>query len=511
LDHFHRGLFISTFQELPWSTLADQFPEPLLLIQAGGVVLFANREARRVFGYDDDSLAGLDVETLIPDEFHATHARLREDYLQRPAVRGTVSRKVSIFGRRRDGTSFPADVRLAPIQAPGGLIIAATVHDASEHRLVEATLSAARDVADVSNLGKSRFLAAVSHDLRQPIQALLLLNMAMRRHAVSPQIEDMLLEEERALEAISALVGKVLNVSKLESGTVEPKFEPVAMAAVLDDVRAAFERAAAAKGLVLELVPCADYVRTDKTLLLQLLDNLVANAIKYTDRGQVRVSTSRLDDWVTVAVEDCGLGIPARDLPHIFEDFRQIDRPGQERRGGLGLGLGTVRRIAELLRVEVQVSSQVNVGSRFSMHLPVVAKPIQAAVMAALQPEAFGSVFLIEDDAAVRRALTLLLKVEGFDVDGVGTLAEVATRLAWMSAPPTVLISDFHLGGPDLGTDGISLVRDWFKASIPAVILTGDTSAVALELSGLRHVVLLNKPVVAAALFDAMRQVCAAG
>jgi len=500
---------MSANSDLPWSTLVDQFPEPLILAEASGRVVFANREARRVFGYGDDAMTGVTVETLIPPDFRAGHLQHRRAYLDHPTVRDMRARGVPIYGLRRDGTRFQADVRLAPIETPIGLLIAATVHDATEHQLVAATLTAARDVADQANVGKSRFLAAVSHDLRQPLQALRLLNTAMRRRTVPPEIEDILREEARALDLVSALVGKVLNVSKLESGTVEPKFEAIPIAVLLDEMRADFDVPAREKGLVFEVTSCRDHVRTDKTLLRQLLDNLVANAIKYTDSGHVRLIASGSIDRVTVAVEDSGLGIPAADLPRIFEDFCQVDRPGRETRGGLGLGLGTVRRIAALLKLDVQVRSQVDVGTRFYLDLPVAPARAQIPGPATIRAGAIGQrLFLIEDDAAVRNAMALLLGLEGFRVEAAGGLAEVAAQLATMTEPPTAVISDFQLGGLEFGTDGIRLVRDKFAFPVPAVILTGDTSAAALDLTGTSRVVVLNKPVSTEELLDAIRRVC---
>jgi PAS domain S-box-containing protein len=495
--------------ELPWSALVDQFPEPLILAEASGRVVFANREARRVFGYGDDAMTGIAVETLIPPDFRANHLEHRRAYLEHPTVRDMRARGVPIYGLRRDGTRFQADVRLAPIETSDGLLIAATVHDATEHQLIADTLTAARDTANQANLGKSRFLAAVSHDLRQPLQTLRLLNTAMQRRAVAPDIEHILREEARALDAISALVGKVLNVSKLESGTVEPKFDAVPIAALLDDVRGDFAAAAREKHLAFEVRSCGEHVRTDRTLLRQMLDNLVANAIRYTDAGHVRLSARSSYDRVSVAVEDSGLGIPTADLPHIFEDFCQVDRPGRKTRGGLGLGLGTVRRIAALLQVDVQVNSQVAVGTRFHFDLPVTIAPAKTTGSPPVRTEFVGQrVFLIEDDVAVREALTLLLKLEGFSVEAAGDLAEVAARLATMTEPPTVLISDFQLRGLELGTDGIRLVRDRFNVAIPTVILTGDTSAAALDLVDLSHMVVLNKPVSAEELTDAIGRVC---
>jgi PAS domain S-box-containing protein len=499
------------FPELPWAVLVDQSPEALILVETGGRLVFANREARRMFGYENEPLAGVFLEALIPPEFRAVHERHRRGYLVRPTLRDMRSRGVPLFGLRRNGTRFPAEIRLSPIDTPDGLLTAATVYDATEHQLIATTLGTARDVANEANEGKSRFLAAVSHDLRQPLQTLRLLNAAMQHHVLAPEVEDTLREEQRALDAVSALVDKVLNVSKLESGTVEPEFASVPIATLLDDVRAAFEEVAREKRLKFEVKSCDQHVRADKTLLRQLLDNLISNAIKYTDTGYVRLSAvENANDRVTVTVEDSGIGIPATALHRIFDDFCQIDRPGRSAPGGLGLGLGTVRRIAALLQLEVQVRSTVDVGTRFWLDLPRSAAPVRIATSPPVRAKpADQRVFLIEDDAAIRKAMTLLLKVEGYRVEAVASLAEVAARLSTMAEPPTVVISDFHLAAGELGTDGIRLVRGKFNSPVPAVILTGDTSAATLGLTDMGRMVFLNKPVAIETLTDAIDHACA--
>ena len=219
---------------------------------------------------------------------------------------------------------------------------------------------------DAVNLFKSRFLASVSHDLRQPLQSLHMLTAVMRLPLSHDERNAALDQASSALTVMSDLVNAVLNVSKLESGTVEPVIRCFALADLLEELRAELTSAAEHKGLSVTVSTENFQVCTDQVLLREIVHNLVANAICYTDRGQVRIcAVASRPGFVEIAVGDTGIGIPPAAMQSIFEDFVQVPRPTDAHKVGVGLGLGTVRRIAELLNLPIQVDSSLGVGSRF--------------------------------------------------------------------------------------------------------------------------------------------------
>lgn len=478
-------------RDIPWQSVVDLAPAALILVDATGQLLYANGEARRLF---DGTAAGL-----------ARFALAAQPPATATAGWSGMSRTVV---RRTDDTDFPVESRSVHVATAGGPVTAMALYDLSEHQRGLDAVVVSREAAERANEGKTRFLTAASHDLRQPLQTLRLLNSALQRQQLPGVACELVRQQEHALDSVSALVERVLNVSKLESGTVEPKVESLPVARLFADIVEAYGLAAQAKSLELSAALTGGYVRTDPVLLRQLVENLVSNAVRYTDHGHVRLSAAPLDgQWQRLVVEDSGLGIPASALPSIFDDFAQVARPGHPTRGGFGLGLGTVRRIAVLLGLRVGVESSVGSGSRFWVDVPGGEPAVEPAghAPAASRTNANRVAFLIEDEPAVRQALTMLLKFEGYRVAAAASLAEVGQLLAPMDAPPTVVISDYQLSDGEIGTDGIRLIRSKFGVPVPAIVLTGDTSRVTVSLDATECTVLLNKPVTVDQLMEAVR------
>jgi len=487
-----------------WHWLAETGPDALLLVDEEGRIVYANTHAHAVFGYAQGALQKLRVEALIPADLRGRHQAHRRAYTADPSLREMGNRSMALTGLRSDGTRFPAEIRLAPLRSAAGTWTAASIRDATEHQRITSELAAARALADRANEGKSRFLAAVSHDLRQPLQTLQVVSATLRRQKHDAATLGALEFQEQAVRAMSDLVHAVLNVSKLESGTVEPEIREFQVAEVLEDC-GQFPELARAKGLALRIAESRLRVRTDRALLRELLANLISNAIKYTDAGQVVVRCRPSGaQFVEVEVQDTGLGIPASAMDSIFEDFMQVERPGDAGRGGVGLGLGTVRRIASLLGLRVSVRSAPGVGSTFSVEVPAGQEQAESAGTTAAVPPADTSPFrpaaatrvlFVEDDEAVRNATLLYLKLDGYEVQGAGSIREVQRFLDEGMQAPAIVVSDFQLGHGSRGTDAIRLVRDWFGLQIPAIILTGDTTLVSRAAAETSATVLLNKPV----------------
>lgn len=484
-------------QEL-FRDLVEFAPDALILVDSNGIIMYANTHAHTLFGYEPGRLGGLCVDLLIPEESRGMHAAHRIAYGQKPRLREMGNRNMPLFGVRRDGTRFRAEIRLAPVKTANGFVAAAAVRDASETVQFMSMLAAARQSAEEANEAKGRLLAAASHDLRQPMQTLRLLNGAMKRLARDPDLKDVLEQEERALNTMSELLHALLNIAKLESGTLQANVGDVSLPSVFEDLRQQFAALAKLKKLELVVATPELHVRTDHVLLCEMLQNLLANALRYTDEGRVTLScVPSGPGQARIEVSDTGIGIPEAAQARIFEDFFQAAARGDGHRGGAGLGLGIVRRLSSLLNIPVRVSSVVGVGTRFSLEVAVLQQPgsdVQERGSVVAHHKGL-TVLLVEDDRSMRDALRTYLKLDDHSVYAAASLSELGEVLESLPHPPDIMISDFHLGSTERGSDAIEKARLYFERNTPAILLTGDTSAVPARLSSEAGIRMLNKPV----------------
>ena len=492
--------------ELARSAL-DAAPDALIIIDAAGMVRFANRQAATLFGYSHDELIGAAVERLLPERFRQRHVSHRQGYLAAPRLR-PMGVGATLFARRRDGSEFPVEISLSPVEPAGDeRLVAAAIRDVSERKRVEAELSAAREAAEEARLSadrasqaKSRFLATASHDLRQPLQTLSLLNGALRRMVGGSDASEVLAQQEQAVGTMSRLLNALLDISKLESGAVKPELRDFRITQVLEPIRREFSAVAAAKGLELVVETVEEAVRSDPAMVEQILKNLVSNAVKYTQRGRVTVRARRAGERLRIEVIDTGVGIPATQLAYIYDEFYQVGVPANSTRDGYGLGLSIVQRLVKLLDVELEATSEVGKGSMFVLQLPVARSAARESPPepARAQPSAAAGgagvhILLVEDDASVRDATSMLLRVEGYRVMAVASLAE-ALRAVGQQAP-ALLVTDYHLGNGELGTEVIARARGEVRPDLRAVLLTGDTSQVIKAMHLDPHLRILSKPV----------------
>lgn len=481
--------------------LVEFAPDALILVGARGIVLYANSHAHTLFGYEPGSLNGSCVEALIPEESRISHASHRSAYARDPRLREMGNRGMPLFGLRKDGSRFRAEIRLAPIRTPDGIVSAAAVRDATESEKIMSMLAAARQAAEEANEAKGRLLAAASHDLRQPMQSLRLLNGALKRVISDPTVIEILDQEERALTTMSELLHALLNIAKLEAGTLQPTITDVAVPMLFEDLRQHFASLARLKNLELTIVAPQVHVRADPILLRELLQNLLANAVRYTDRGRVVLRcVADQPGRAVIEVEDTGIGIPESIQERIFDDFFQAAVPSEAKhRGGTGLGLGIVRRLSQVLNIPVRVASSVGAGTRFTIEVPA-AEPSAAQSLehedSRLATHSKGRrIILVEDNRAMRDALKIFLQLDEHEVYTAASMAELDELLDTMEASPSIIISDFHLGAHDRGSDAIDRIRQHFKCVLPAILLTGDTSSVPVRLASESGVRMLNKPV----------------
>jgi PAS domain S-box-containing protein len=483
--------------------LLELSPDATVVVDAQGSIIFANAQVARTFGYAPDELVGERVEVLLPERFRGGHTEHRARFGSQPRPRA-MGEGLTLYGRHKDGHEFPVEISLSPVQSAEGPLVLAAVRDATVRRDTEQGLLEA-------NRAKSRLLAAASHDLRQPVQTLTLLNQSALRHAgPNAKLSEILRQQQRALDTISQLLASVLDVSKLDSGALKPTIVDCALGDVFDRLRSDFEPLADAKGIRLVIEPTAEAGRTDPELLRRLLGNLLSNAIRYTASGRVQMTAMASGDEVALTVRDTGVGIPGDQLGKIFDEFYQVDR-GSQRPEGLGLGLSIVKRLAALLDHRIDVESAVDRGTVFTVRLPRASASATASqdtrLGAAVRTK--GTILIVDDEAAVAHATSLFLELEGFDVRVANGKDEALQHLK--SAVPDVIVSDYHLRGVETGADVVAAVRVQLRSNVPAIFVTGDTSKIANADTKLGHAVLLSKPTNVDELLGAIHRYIAAG
>lgn len=363
----------------------------------------------------------------------------------------------------------------------------------------------------LANEATTRFVATASHDLRQPLVTVGLLVGMARDASVSSATRDMLDRADQAVGAMEHLLSGLLDLSRLESGVVQPRFGPVRVADLFASIAAHEQSTATLKGLRLRLRPTTAVVRSDALMLERILRNLVSNALHYTARGGVLVAARRRAGVLRLEVHDTGVGIAADDQDAIYREFVRLDTPLHEGSRGMGLGLSIARRSARLLGHRLGLRSQPGRGSCFWIEIDPSAQPLPdegPALAAPLAPPQSRwlqgrHLIVVDDDAGVRHALGERLKAWGARVHGCGSIAALRRHIGTADAPPPdLLISDHHLPDGD-GFDALGTVRAAY-GPVPAVLVTADSSArtlATLQASGLP---VLHKPFRTEALMDAI-------
>lgn len=359
-------------------------------------------------------------------------------------------------------------------------------------------VQAARVEAERASLAKSRFFAAASHDLRQPLHSLGFFAAALTQHAASQEARDLVARIGDSIVALESLFNELLDLSKLDAGAIGVHRRNVLLQELFDRLSGEFHAQAVEQELRMRFVPTKLLAYTDPILLERILVNLVSNALRYTARGGVTVGARRRGDQVCIEVWDSGIGIPADRHLQIFDEFYQVGNPGRDRRRGLGLGLAIVRRLTVLLGHPLTLVSASGQGTRFSLWLPRavgVAEPLSSASEHYL-PETFAGkrVLLVDDDPDIRIATATLLGQWGLAVRTAASIPEVDAVLG-AGFVPELAIVDLRLEALDDGIDLIERLRSRLGATLPALLLSGDTGAAEIARVRASGVPLLTKPV----------------
>jgi PAS domain S-box-containing protein len=488
-------------------------PDALIVVDFQGVILFANATSRGLFGYSREQLVGQSIDMLVPERFRVRHGAHLAGYLRDPAAREMGARIIDLFARRADGTEFPAGIRLAPIHDGENTFVAAAIRDMTERRAINDALVAAREEADRANMAKTRFLAAASHDLRQPLQTIRLLNASLL--TLTPETaeqHELLSRQESAIDSASRMINSLLDITRLESGAIEPHLSPIDLISVYGGLKREFEPAAVAKGIRLEFPETSKIVISDRILLNQLLQNLIGNALKYTEKGFVKVAETSDADGFLLCIEDSGSGIPSDKLVRIFDEYYQVDQSGTQR-SGVGLGLAIVREVSRLLSYSVSVSSDVGRGTLVRVRIPLTqvgtdTLPVEdpRPVVSVPHVTAPTRLLLLEDNDSVRAATELFLTLEGYETHSAASVGDAEELLAQLK-PGDLLISDYHLNGALTGLDVLKQVRAQYQREVPAILLSGDLqSMMRVVKTSIPSCRFLSKPVDTQALLSAISE-----
>jgi signal transduction histidine kinase len=368
-----------------------------------------------------------------------------------------------------------------------------------EQRIQTATreLMAQKEAAEAAVLVKSRFLAATSHDLRQPLHALTLLIAALRERIQEDEARRLVEHIDASASALEGLLNALLDLSKLDAGVVAAHTECFPAQRTLDNLSRQFTPQARQKGLRLRIHGSTCWLHSDPILLERILNNLVSNALCYTDRGAVLVGLRRASGGVRFEVRDSGRGIPEAFHARIFEEYFQLENPERHRDKGLGLGLAIVARLARLLGSGVAMKSTAEHGSCFSFQVARCQPPehpVATEGTAFALPLAGTLVAFIDDDAQILEAMMQVFEQWGVEMAGGSEVEAVRDELRELGRAPDIILSDYRLRGGRSGIDAVRLLREAFGEAIPAALITGDTAPETIQAIAACGLALLHKP-----------------
>ncbi len=367
--------------------------------------------------------------------------------------------------------------------------------------------------AEEASQSKSRFLAAASHDLRQPVHALSLFVGALGQQPLGAEASRLLGHVRTSVDTLGSMFNALLDISKLDASMVHPEVAQFDLKAMLERICHDEGTLAAAKGLSMRVDAQPLQIVSDPALLERVLRNLLANAVRYTNQGGVLVAARRRGKSLVLRIVDTGIGIPQERQAEVFREFVQLGNQERDRNKGLGLGLAIVRRLCSLLRVELTLRSRPGHGSNFTLRIPLLdVVPLARmdsgdAAMAQPGSSVIGQgelVLVIDDDAEILDGMQALLTGWGCHVVAASGLAELLPRLARLPQVPKVIISDYRLRGDETGLSVVEHLRSEYNDDIPAILVTGDTAPDRLQEAENSGLTLLHKPVTPMALRHAL-------
>ncbi len=365
-------------------------------------------------------------------------------------------------------------------------------------RIEVSKTESALEKAEQANLAKSRFFAAASHDLRQPLQSLSMFTTTLASNLEKESQKKIVSYIDNSVRSLESLFNGLLDISTLDAGTLKLRRQHFHLKPLIEELSVGFHELTSTKNLKFEVNIGEHVVHTDPVLLNRVIQNLVENAFRYTSEGSVSITTELVNNEVFLSVTDTGIGIPEKKRERIFEEFVQLSNPGRDREKGLGLGLSIVHRICHLLQLPLSVESELGKGSVFTVGIElgdstqVVQQDVRNSVFPSFLEDMF--VLVIDDEEDILHATEGLLEVWGCTVMIARSGEEAVKQLIEYESCPDAVITDYRLQDNETGCDALDLIREHCQSNVPAIIITGDIAQDRLLEFDKLNIPVLHKP-----------------
>lgn len=496
----------------------------LLVVDRQGKIVLVNSQTERLFGYAREELLGESIELLVPPHIRDTHPHLRDGYFARPQVRA-MGEGGQLFGTRKDGTTVPVEIGLSPLETEGGIFALASIVDITARKAIEDSLRSAKESAEAASRAKTDFLANMSHEIRTPMNAIIgMTELVLGTELPAVQREYLTIVLESS-ESLLSIINEVLDFSKIEVGKMELEIVDFSLWDVVGDAMKSLSLRAHSLGLELAYHIASEtpeMLQGDPIRLRQVLTNLVGNAVKFTEQGEILVDISCVEQrengiLLRFAVTDTGIGIPPEKQKHIFDAFTQADSSTTRRFGGTGLGLAITSRFVSLMGGEIQLESQVGIGSTFSFSVWFGRGQPQSTPGARFPTDLVRNVevMIVDDNATNRRILEEMVrswKMKPLMEPSAASAIKHLQLRANAGNPIPLLLTDVHM--PDM--DGLAMVEELRRissyADLPVIVLSsGDRGTEADRCERLGVAAHLMKPVKQSELLTAIENSLSAG